>query len=153
MLPLSSLFSRSICRQLLSLLLILAVGVQGLPVHTFVQHIQSPHTHHECSHSKGYCPTNPDGPCQCDHNSIDPPGEPTFQPCSDHSSTTALIASSPKWRPLSTEQIPVPHAHPLDYSSTPVTRSSQRMGDDVFHPPRAQAHVRPGSTLQALSFA
>lgn len=152
MFPFRSTFFRSI-GQVFSLLLILAVGMQGLPVHTVVQHLQDTHTHHECSHAKGYCPMNPDGPCRCDHNPSEAPDKPTFRSCGNNTSSAVLRAASPKWRLPSSEKIPAPHAAPVVYLSSSATRSSQRTGDDVFHPPRTQAATRPGSTLQALHSA
>ena len=152
MLHSTSTFWRS-CGQVLCLLLTLAVGLQGLPVHTLVQNLQGTDAHHACAHAEGYCPMNPDGPCRCEHNSTEVPDQPSFQSCGDTPATVVLAPLADKWRLPLTETLPVPQTHSRSYVSTPVLLTSQRTGDDVFHPPRDQAATRPGSTLQAPHFA
>jgi hypothetical protein len=150
--PAFSAFCRS-CGQMLCLLLALAVGMQGLPVHTIVKSLQGTDEHHACAHAKGYCPMNPDGPCRCDRNSTETPDRPTFQSCGDTPATVVLAPLADKWRFPSAELLPVPQTRSRPYSLMSARLTSQRTGDDVFHPPRVQAHDRPGSTLQALPSA
>lgn len=137
--------------QALSLVLALAIGVQGVPLQALVQSVQSPSPHHECSHARDYCPMNPNGPCQCNHTETGADGttEPTFQACTGGGSTIISTAVWGKWLLEVGTGTPVPQKRPFTRRSTVSTLSPQRVGDDVFRPPRTEAEPWPVKTLQA----
>ena len=150
----SSFWSRT--TRILSVLLVLAVGVQTIPLRQLVHHVRQASTHHEsahhgCAHPKGYCPMNPDGPCRCAHDDVGEttPDEPTLRACTDgaldgvFSSVRGVWLLAPRVRP------PSPRATVLARPHGASSLSPQRAGDDIFHPPRPRAPRRPGSTLQA----
>jgi hypothetical protein len=137
----------------LSILLALLVGLQGMPLQSLVQSVQHGAVHHECSHPDGVCPMNPDGPCQCNHDTPSSPDEPTLQSCSNSGPIAVLSLALPKWVPTVGTPIPAPDSD--DPLRTPhrLVLSSQRVGDDVFRPPPVQAAQRPARTLQASGSA
>ena len=135
--------------QVLSVLLALVVGLQGLPLQSALHLLHDAPAHEECTHPKGVCPMNPGGPCECDHDrpSPDVPDEPTLRPC-DGGASDGVFSSTPAvWRPVSADRMPLPRASSIPRPVAPSSLSSQRAGDDVFHPPRPRAADRPGATL------
>ncbi|MFB6248559.1 MAG: hypothetical protein ABEL97_08325 [Salinibacter sp.] len=140
---------RSRGAQALSLLLVLVVGLQALPLRSVVHHVQRAATHHEsahhgCAHPKGVCPMNPGGPCECDHDhDRTPPDEPTLRSCSGPSTSGLPPAVSGKWVPVPSSRIPSPSVIPtLPRAAPPDVLSPQRAGTDIFRPPRPQPPTR-----------
>jgi len=133
---------------MLSILLALVVGLQGLSLQAVVHAFHVAPQQQECTHPKGFCPMNPGGPCECDHNdaSSEAPNEPTLRPCDGGDSDGVFSPTPGVWLAASVDRIPLPRKSSVSRLVVPFSRSSQRMGDDVFRPPRFRA-VRPGSTL------
>lgn len=150
MLPSSLPHSGSKWTGLLALCLGGILLVQAAPVKSVLQFVQ--HAECQCAHV-GVCPRNPEGPCPCDHSSSADPtaatdaptdGRPIVQECDGPSSNALGVMSTIKALFTPTLERPAPFLRPTDSSSASEDLSSQRVGDDVFHPPRATAAVRLG---------
>lgn len=139
----------------LALLLVAAVGLQGVPLQTLVQSAQHATAHHQCDHPEGICPMNPDGPCTCDHGdtSSDATDEPVFTSCNSHDSSVAPPPTRLMWVSDAGIQLPRPRPTSVDQRPRYSVLVSQRMGDDIFRPPRTAAERRPALTLQAAPLA
>ncbi|PSQ77993.1 MAG: hypothetical protein BRD35_02525 [Bacteroidetes bacterium QH_7_62_13] len=133
----------------LALLLLAALGLQAVPLQPVVQHLQHGATHQECTHPKGVCPMNPDGPCECDHDTPSPANEPTLESCTEDSPTALRHLALSEWVSPPTVTVPAPRLVTHSPSPDRLLLSSQRTGDDVFRPPRVEAE-RPARTLQAV---
>ncbi|MFP4228551.1 MAG: hypothetical protein ACLFTE_06965 [Salinivenus sp.] len=135
----------------LALLLVLSVGVQGVPLQAVVQSVQHATAHHQCDHPEGVCPMNPDGPCTCDHGDTtsDSTDEPVFTSCNSHDSSVALTTTRLTWVAEPAPQLPRRHATTAAPRPRHSILVSQRVGDDIFRPPRTPAERRPVPTLQA----
>jgi hypothetical protein len=139
----------------LALLLVAVIGLQGVPLQTLihsVQHAASHHktAHHGCTHPQGVCPMNPDGPCQCNHDDTSPTTDgPVFEGCNIPTSAVLQTATRGLWIAVPGLQLPPRRSHLVPLIPRRSSLSSQRTGDDVFHPPRHSADVRPAAPLQA----
>lgn len=134
----------------LVLLLVGLMGLQDLPLQSVVHTIRQATAHHECSHPKGVCPMNPDGPCRCNHDAdaISTDG-PALSACDGQQSTTATVLAAPKILPDPVAPLPRPRVESVTRNRARMSLSPQRTGDEVFHPPRKLADVRPSLTLRA----
>jgi len=133
--------------RLLSLVLVCAIGLQGVPIQSVLQHVHTSAAHHQCNHPAGYCPMNPDGPCTCDHTSPDRPEEPTLRSCSGVPTDGLTATTVSKW--IVDRVAHTIHPRERTTRRTPVVSllSSQRCGDRIFHPPRLPAEDRSGRPL------
>lgn len=138
--------------QALAILLAVAVGLQGIPLTTLVHHWDGPETHQECSHERGYCPTNPDGPCECRHTekTPDPPGEHTLTTCNGGDVNHWRLGAQRMWMGNFSEETPAPTVQTVTYTSNPPHLPSQRKGDEIFRPPRVSA---PHAGTDPVGFA
>lgn len=121
--------------RVLALALVVVVTGQGMPLQSIVHSLQHDAAHHQCDHSDGICPMNPNGPCTCDHSSDESTDGPALQSCSS-SQASAVAATLSRWIPWSRVQGPAPQMHVQSQAAVYTIRSSQRMGDEIFHPPR-----------------
>lgn len=128
--------------QVLALAVAVVVGGQGVPIQSIVQSLQHGTAHHQCDHPEGVCPMNPEGPCTCDHSSETPTNEPTLRSCGT-GQADALLSTLTRWLPLSRVQRPTPRLHVRSQAAVYTIRSSQRVGDEIFHPPRRWAARSP----------
>lgn len=124
----------------MALVLIGAVLGQGLPVSSVVQWAQHASTSPEveCNH-QGVCPKNPDGPCPCEHDlSVDSPSpeEPTLTTCTESDPDGTVTATQPKWLPRLESNFEEDISARRTRSSRYIARTSQLLGDEIFHPPR-----------------
>lgn len=102
----------------------------------------------QCVHH-GVCPRNPEGPCTCDHSApasdsgstADPTATdgPVLKDCDGASPTALGVASPLKALLVPGWKRPVPFHHLFDPSFRNDDLSPQRMGDEVFRPPRVHA--------------
>lgn len=136
--------SASLWSQVLAVLLVGVMGMQGVPL-SLLQHAAP--TPCVCM-ERGYCPRNPDGPCTCEHgpdesetagthhHSENTHEGPVLQPCAP-SGSDALTAVSPlKWL---IERPPLLLSAPTSPSPSVAYRfeSPQGVGEDVVYPPWA----------------
>jgi len=138
----------------IALLLVAAIGLQGVPLQSIIhnaQHAASHHmgAHHECTHPQGVCPMNPDGPCQCNHDNPTTTDGPVFEGCNSPASPAVQSTAQRLWVSDPGLQMPRRRSHLISLTPRRPSLSSQRTGDDVFHPPRHSADVRPAAPLQA----
>jgi hypothetical protein len=96
---------------------------------------------------------SPSGPCTCDHDAPPSTDGPVFEGCnSPHSSavqlTTRLMLVF-NHRP----HLPRRRSQRLTLVPRRPVLSSQRVGDDVFHPPRVETGLQPVPTRQVSTFA
>lgn len=135
---------------MLSLVLVIALAGQGVPVQSLVQAIhQGPTSHHECAHERGYCPMNPDGPCECEHTAPEAPDEPTLRPCHGPSPDGLTATPVGRWLLDRTVWPLAPRMRPVHRPPTAPILTSQHRGPDIFRPPRARTAPRSGSTRPA----
>lgn len=125
--------------------------MQGLPV----QEVLEAGATCVCE-ERGFCPRNPDGPCQCDHHhsssepirtsgeeqvqtSDDGNAHPVIQSC-DGGGQTAIGSTSPyRWLVPRGTAMTNPTPSVISYEIASRIRSPQQVGDDIFHPPRPAA--------------
>lgn len=136
--PLSSRWIRA-----LALLLVAVLGLQGVPLQSIVQSVQHGAAHQACSHPDGVCPMTPEGPCSCNHDAPSSPDEPTVRNCSNSGPAAILSLALPKRVPNAEAPIPAPRSDRHVRTPHRLVLSSQRVGDDIFHPPRRPAEHRP----------
>jgi hypothetical protein len=142
--PFSSQWTRA-----LALLLLAALGLQAAPVQPLVQHLRHGATHQHCSHPEGVCPMNPDGPCTCDHDAPPSTDGPVFEGCSSPHSSAIQLTTRLMLVFDHRLSLPAPRSQVIALVPRRPVLTSQRVGDDVFHPPRTQADERPVATQQA----
>ena len=128
-------------------LLVLALAgtmlLQAAPVQSIlsvVRHAQE----HQCAH-RGVCPRNPDGPCPCDHSgSADTESRdgPRLKACEGGHGGVLAPVTAPKWQSPETAGGPAPRVSGTEYSHLYQLLSSQRLGDEIFRPPRTTPPVR-----------
>lgn len=95
------------------------------------------------------CPRNPDGPCTCmHHDTQDQSSEsgeskgPVFEACDGGGANALSPSLSPLgWTPVATSRLG-PRIFKNRYAQVAHSLSPQRVGDDVFHPPRTTLDVR-----------
>jgi len=127
----------------------LVIGMQGVPLQELADHVLP--TPCVCQ-ERGFCPRNPDGSCECNHHNHDeraagseseleseevPAQGPILQSCETSSPDAVTSLSPAKWVILS-HRAPDPSSSSLSSQVDVSALLSQRMGDDVFHPPRYQ---------------
>lgn len=113
---------------------------QGLSIATMVQYVEHGVTQHQCACAhQGVCPKNPGNPCACDHSGF---GDTTADTqsvstsCHDGQPNKNVVADVQKWIHVRGSDALVA---PLSVSSSVhfyLELSPQRLGDEVFHPPR-----------------
>ena len=157
--------STAVWHQVLVLVLALGVGLQGVPIQSLVQAV-APSTC-VCA-EQGYCPRNPDGDCACSQHGHGHHGSESHASAghgsSSHSSTNALSKSSApdgsqlvlrscdtagpdaraglaatKWFVPRTERALRPPVVERERSATAEAWAPQRVGVDIFHPPRSRS--------------
>jgi hypothetical protein len=151
-------------RQALVLVLALGVGVQGVPVESLLHAVDSSCV---CA-EQNYCPRNPDGDCACPHHGHEGHGSaiqesaghvPSPSDPADASSKTpapdgdrlvlrscdmtgpearAGVAAA-KWLLPRVERMLRQPVVETERVATDGERASQRIGDDIFHPPWARS--------------
>lgn len=135
-----SVWTRLVALLLGGVLLFQAAPVQ--PVLQLVQHVECP-----CDH-EGICPRNPNGPCTCDHSSSSSDAGmavadgPVFQDCDGASQNAVNTVSTIKALFGPTPEAPDPSLRFNEPSFSSDALSPQRMGDDIFRPPRVDALPR-----------
>lgn len=113
---------------------------QGLPLHTMVQYVEKAAAQHECACAQqGVCPENSGGPCACDHSgSLDTTADDAsvLPSCRAGQPDKNFVADVSKWifnggSAALLDSLPIsfgPHFY--------LTLSPQRLGDEIFRPPR-----------------
>jgi len=96
------------------------------------------------------CPRNPNGPCTCTHDH-DPQSStsdseslssPAFEACNGGGADALSLSLSPlAWTPVAPVR-PAPRISTSAYARFASSLSPQRVGDDVFRPPRTTPDVR-----------
>lgn len=130
--------------RLLAIILAVGVGLQGTPMQSLVHHINGPDTHQECAHANGFCPMNPDGPCECNHTETksNQADEPSLTTCNSGDSPVATVTTPRMWIGELADGMPAPAVKALVYRPQAPLLFSQRTGDEIFHPPRVLALSR-----------
>jgi len=142
--------SHSAWPQALVLVLVAVVGLQGMPLQALVDAPTS------CiCEERGFCPRDAEGDCGCEHHNhgtpnpgdsktheASPPAQslpdgPVLQSCNTDAPDAVGPLSPIKW--LVSEARPG-RVRPSSFLSfgTPSDLASQRMVDDIFHPPWSQ---------------
>lgn len=95
------------------------------------------------AHQQDVCPRNPDGPCTCVHSSPAEPDTdgPVLRACNGESDAVSTV-SAPRWQSSDPPAVPAPPVSDDDLRSVPLSLSSQRLGDEVFRPPRTVPDAR-----------
>lgn len=137
--------------QWLALVLAGALLLQGGPVRILVQAAGQAGAEKMCRHraQQKVCPRNPDGPCTCTHRDTrghssesESPTVPAFEACDGGGAAALSPGMSPlAWTPVGTSR-PRPHISDHRYAHCHASLSPQRVGDDVFRPPRTTPDVR-----------
>jgi hypothetical protein len=135
----------------LALVLAGALLLQGGPVRVLVQAAGQAGANEPCRHHarQEVCPRNPDGPCTCTHHDTqdhssesETPEGPAFEACNGADPGALSPGTSPLgWTPVRGSR-PSPHIYIHRYAHRYSTLSPQRVGDDVFRPPRTTPDVR-----------
>lgn len=142
------------CARLLVLLLVGALGAHVFPVEAVADHLGSAgDAHHECPHHDGEaadgehgamclmtCPANPGEPCTCNERSA--PDARTsdgllLRTCDSGDPGLQATPFSSKWLvegAVDSITSPAPRAAAFGALFTDI--APQRMGDDIFRPPR-----------------
>gem|GEM_PF-2789110 len=131
--------------RLLVLLLAGALLVQSGPVSVLVQQmglVQAPHTCQHCEN--GICPRNPDASCVCSTPSPAPSDVdgPRLRHCDRDPSEAFALFATPKWAPDTRMTPPAPRTSSAGYGHQDHALAPQRLGDEVFRPPRTTPPVR-----------
>ncbi len=135
----------------LALLLVGALLLQTGPLRGLVQSMQHTVVEKQCRHhaNQEVCPRNPEGPCTCMHHDTqdrssesESPVGPVFEACNGGGTDALSPSISPLgWTPVGSSR-PAPHVTSTDYAHSYRSLSPQRVGDDVFRPPRTTPPVR-----------
>lgn len=137
--------------RLLALGLAGAMLLQSGPVRVFVQSagqtlVEKPCRHHA---EQMVCPRNPDGPCTCTHGDSEGAGADSesvagasFEACNGDSAGALSPSISPLGWTLIGMNRPGPHVSENSYTPLRSSLSPQRVGDDIFRPPRTMPDVR-----------
>jgi len=127
----------------------LVVGLQGAPVQKLAEYM-SPEP---CvCEEQGFCPRNPDGACACDHHGHDDRAPssrteaesgnafdgPVLQSCETTSADVVTFLSPIKWV-VESSRVALPPSSSAPATPALRTVSSQRVGADIFRPPRYRA--------------
>lgn len=137
-------FQSSRWRQLFVLLLTGAMLLQSGPVQFLVQQVHQVTVQDPCSHcANGVCPRDTDGSCSCAHSEpADSEWDGVVLRSCDGDATEALAPVVPKWRSSEATGPPTPRVSGTEYSHLYHPLSPQRLGDEVFRPPRTTPPVR-----------
>ena len=156
--------STAVWRQALVLVLALGVGLQGVPVESLLHAVDSSCV---CA-EQNYCPRNPDGDCACPHHGHEGHGSATHESAghasssqnpADASSKTPVPdgdrlvlrscdttgpearagVAAAKWLLPRVERTLRRSVVETERVATDGERASQRIGDDIFHPPWARS--------------
>ncbi len=136
----------------LTLCLVLIVGLQSLPLQSFVHGLQDTPAHEECAHPHDFCPMTASGECTCAHADASAPDEPTFRPCDGTEANASSSITAGKWLFVTASLLPSPRVETTRRRPNVSSLTSQRTGADVFRPPRP-THLRSGSILPIASSA
>ncbi len=136
---------------------LLALGLAGTmllqsgPVRVLVQSAGQTLAQKRCRHhtEQMVCPRNPDGPCTCTHDDSEGAGVDsesvtgaTFEACNGGGAGALSPSISPLgWTPVGTNR-PGPHVSENSYAPRYSSLSPQRVGNEIFHPPRTTPDVR-----------
>jgi hypothetical protein len=144
-------FRRASWGQWLALVLAGAMLLQYGPVRVLVQVAGQVGAEKTCRHhaKQKVCPRNPDGPCTCTHHDTQDhssksgsPEGPVIEACDGKGPSTLSPSLSPlAWTPVATIR-PAPRISTSAYAQFATSLSPQRVGDDVFRPPRTTPDVR-----------
>ena len=144
-------FQLSRWARLVALVLAGTMLLQSGPVRLLVQSAGQTWAEKPCRHhaEQTVCPRNPDGPCTCTHHdsentasNSDSPAGPAFEACDGGGATALSPSTSPlAWSPIGTIR-PTPRVADNGYPSLSHALSPQRLGDEVFRPPRTTPPVR-----------
>ena len=142
----------SVWHQALVLVLALGMGLQGVPVESLLHAADSSCV---CA-EQNYCPRNPDGDCACPHHGHDrghggsaSESENTTTSASTPVDSDRLVLRScdttgpdaragvaaAKWLVPRVERPLSPPVVETERVAADGERTSQRIGDDIFHPP------------------
>lgn len=135
----------------LSIVLAGALLLQGGPMRILVHAAGQAGADKTCQHhaQQEVCPRNPDGPCTCTHHDTQEPSSesgdstgPVFEACDGGGANALSPSLSPLgWTPVATSHLG-PRISENRYAHLHLSVSPQRVGDDVFRPPRTAPDVR-----------
>jgi hypothetical protein len=127
-----------------ALMLAGAMLLQSGPVRLLVQQIRPAHVHHACPRcADGVCPRTPESDCACTHSDSDESDtEGVVLKTCDGEGAEALAPVVPKWQSSTTTSAPSPRVLDTERSHLDPSLSSQRLGDEIFRPPRTAPPVR-----------
>ena len=145
----------SVWHQALALVLALGMGLQGVPVESLLHAVDSSCV---CA-EQNYCPRNPDGDCACPHHghehgqeesttaaeSATPSNTPAdgdrvvLRSCDTTGPEARAGVAAVKWLLPRVERTLRRSVVETERVATDGERASQRIGDDIFHPPWARS--------------
>ena len=130
--------------RLLALVLAGTMLLQSGPVRLLVQQIRPGHAEHVCQRcANGVCPRDPEAPCTCAHSDSDESdAEGVVLKTCDGEAADALAPVVPKWQSSDVEAPPSPRVTDTEFSHLYPPLSPQRLGDEIFRPPRTTPPVR-----------
>ena len=144
MTPGPSPFRLSRWARLLVLALAATMLLQSGPARLLVQQVRPGHAEHVCQRCEnGVCPRDPEAPCTCAHSDSEASDmEGVVLKTCDRDAAEALAPVVPKWQSPEAPDAPSPRVTRTERSPLYSSLSSQRLGDEVFRPPRTTPPVR-----------
>ena len=135
-------FDPSRWARLLALVLAGTMLLQSGPVRLLVQQLRPAHAEHVCQRcANGVCPRDPEAPCTCAHSEPAESDGVVLTTC-DRDGAEALAPVVPKWQSSEGPDAPSPRVAETEFSHLYPVLAPQRLGDDIFRPPRTTPLVR-----------
>lgn len=131
--------------RLLVLVLAGTMVLQSGPVRVLVQQVRQVQVQHTCHHcANGVCPRDRETPCSCAHSG---PAESEtdgllLRSCNEETPGALAPVSGPKWRVSGIVSTLAPRLSDAGYTSLYQPLTPQRLGDEVFRPPRTAPPAR-----------